>query len=142
LRPPEVAQLGAAPLAARLLDTLAPGREGIGDAGAKVVVIVGHDGTLAMLGGLLGLDWVAPGYQPDQIAPGGALVFERWRRADGVRVIRARYVVQTLAQLRERRPLTLAAPPAASKIFIPGCSEATLAYDCPLSRFRRSIEPR
>lgn len=133
LRTPEVARIGASQLATRVSATLSDGPDAVGDAKAKIVVIVGHDGTLAMLGGLLGLDWVAPGYQPGQIAPGGALVFERWKRDDGVRVIRARYTVQTLSQLREKAPLTLAAPPAASLIFVPGCSEASL--DCPLDRF-------
>ncbi|CTP82405.1 hypothetical protein XTPLMG730_0020 [Xanthomonas translucens pv. phlei] len=65
--------------------------------------------------------------------PGGALVFERWRRADGQRVIRLRYTAQSLAQLRERRTLTLQAPPPPSApVFIPGCSSATQGYDCPL----------
>ncbi|EEF21788.1 conserved hypothetical protein, partial [Ricinus communis] len=117
LRTPEVARIGASQLATRVSATLSDGPDAVGDAKAKIVVIVGHDGTLAMLGGLLGLDWVAPGYQPGQIAPGGALVFERWKRDDGVRVIRARYTVQTLSQLREKTPLTLAAPPAVSPIF-------------------------
>ncbi|MDG2528583.1 histidine-type phosphatase [Caulobacter endophyticus] len=133
LRTPEVARIGAGHLAERVSATLNDGPGAVGDARAKMVVIVGHDGTLAMLGGLLGLDWVAPGYQPGQIAPGGALVFERWKRDDGARVIRARYTVQSLSQLREKTPLTLAAPPAVSPIFVPGCSEASL--DCPLDRF-------
>jgi 4-phytase/acid phosphatase len=137
LRTPYVAQLGGGYLASRVLATLqADGAEGaIGEAGSKIVVIVGHDGTLAMLGGLLGLDWSAPGYQPDQIPPGGALVFERWRRADGQRVIRARFTAQTLPQMRERQPLTLGAPPAIAPLFIPGCGTATAGFDCPLDGF-------
>jgi len=133
LRTPEVARIGASHLADRVLATLSDGQGSVGGKDAKMVMIVGHDGTLAMLGGLLGLDWAAPGYQPGQIAPGGALVFERWKRDDGVRVIRARYTVQTLSQLREKKPLTLAAPPASSPIFVPRCSEASL--DCPLDQF-------
>lgn len=140
LRTPYVDQVTSSHLAARLLATLQAGAGAtagspLGDDAAKVVVIAGHDGTLAMLGGLLRLEWTAPGYQPNQIAPGGALVFERWRLADGQRVIRARYTVQTLSQLRERRPLSLTAPPAASPIFIPGCSRAAPGFDCELGRF-------
>jgi 4-phytase/acid phosphatase len=60
------------------------------------------------------------------------LVFERWRRADGQRVIRLRYTAQSLAQLRERRTLTLQAPPPSAPVFIPGCSSATPGYDCAL----------
>jgi 4-phytase/acid phosphatase len=146
LRTPYVARTVSGRLASRLLATLEPGDvaksgEGaIGEAGSRIVVIVGHDGTLATLGGLLDLEWSTPGYQPNQIAPGGALVFERWLRADGVRVIRARYTVQSLSQLRERKPLSLAAPPEASPIFIPGCSEAGPAFDCPVDRFAAVVK--
>jgi 4-phytase/acid phosphatase len=99
---------------------------------ARLVVLSGHDGTLTLLAGMLDLHWQLPGYQPDQTVPGGALVFERWRRADGQRVIRLRYTAQSLAQLRERRTLTLQAPPPSAPVFIPGCSSATPGYDCAL----------
>lgn len=140
LRTPAVAQVGAGHLARQVLASLADKPEGIGGPAAKIVMIVGHDGTLAMLGGLLGLDWAAPSYQPNQIAPGGALVFERWRRADGVQVIRARYVVQTLSQLRSLTPLSLSRPPASAPIFIPGCSLGVAAHDCRIDDFSRKID--
>lgn len=142
LRSQEVARTGAGHLASKILATLEakPGKDAIGGPDAKMVVIVGHDGTLAMLGGLLGMEWVAPGYQPGQIAPGGNLVFERWKRADGARVIRVRYAVQSLSQLREKTPLTLAAPPSASPIFVPGCSGAGAGYDCPIEAFAAVVK--
>ncbi|WP_425520888.1 histidine-type phosphatase [Xanthomonas hortorum] len=154
LRAPTVARMASSPLAARLLATLQQGSTA--DAGtdthsngnasgnsnaphptpiggdARLVVLSGHDGTLTLLAGMFDLHWQLPGYQPDQTVPGGALVFERWRRADGQRVIRLRYTAQTLAQLRERRVLTPQAPPPSSPVFIPGCSSATPEYDCAL----------
>ncbi len=142
LRAPDVARMASSQLAARLLATLAQGSEvatpyaPIGE-DAPLIVIAGHDGTLALLAGLFDLHWQLPGYQPDQVPPGGALVFERWRLGDGRRVIRTRYTAQSLAQLRERRPLTLDAPPAASPLFIPGCSTERPGYDCPLADFAR-----
>ncbi|CTP82319.1 phosphoanhydride phosphohydrolase [Xanthomonas translucens pv. arrhenatheri] len=141
LRAPAVARMAASPLAARVLATL---QQGSGNANgsathvapiggaARLVVLSGHDGTLTLLAGMLDLHWQLPGYQPDQTVPGGALVFERWRRADGQRVIRLRYTAQSLAQLRERRTLTLQAPPPSAPVFIPGCSSATPGYDCAL----------
>jgi 4-phytase/acid phosphatase len=137
LRTPYVAKALAGPLALRILATLEDETTAIGPADARVVVVVGHDGTLAALGGLLRMDWAVPGYQPNQIGPGGALVFERWRRADGSRVVRVRYTGQSLGQLRERRPLSLAAPPLSAPIFIPGCSKAAAAFDCPLGDFKK-----
>ncbi|MDR6529474.1 4-phytase/acid phosphatase [Caulobacter rhizosphaerae] len=141
LRTPYVAKTLGGPLARRILATLEPeGSDGmIGPAGARIVFVAGHDGTLAVLGGLLRLEWALPGYQPNQIGPGGALVFERWRRADGVRVIRARFTGQSLRQLREAAPLTQATPPLSAPVFIPGCSTATPAFDCPLDRFEAVV---
>ncbi len=148
LRAPYVSQATSSYLATRLLGALQggavsrpayPAIKGADDR-AKMVVVVGHDGTLAMLSGLLRLEWATPGYQPNQIAPGGALVFERWLRADGKRVIRARYTTQTLSQLRDRIPLTLAAPPAASPLFIPGCSQANATFDCPLDQLAKVVQ--
>ncbi|WP_237473316.1 MULTISPECIES: histidine-type phosphatase [unclassified Xanthomonas] len=145
LRAPAVARMAASPLAARLLATLLDGSgqathaEPIGGT-ARLVVLSGHDGTLTLLAGMLDLHWQLPGYQPDQTVPGGALVFERWRRADGERVIRLRYTAQSLAQLRERRALTLQAPPLSSPVFIPQCSRPDAAYDCPLPAFAAAVE--
>ena len=147
LRTPYVARTLGGPLAQRILATLeagvAPGTANrgaaIGPPDSRIVFVAGHDGTLAVLGGLLRIEWTLPGYQPNQIGPGGALVFERWRKADGARVIRARFTGQSLDQLREARPLTLAAPPLAAPVFIPGCSLATPDFDCPLDRFEAVV---
>ncbi|UXA71601.1 histidine-type phosphatase [Xanthomonas prunicola] len=145
LRAPTVARLASTPLAARLLATLQQGSQAHtatdaigGD--ARLVVVSGHDGTLTLLAGMFDLHWQLPGYQPDQTVPGGALVFERWRRADGQRVIRLRYTAQSLTQLRERQALTLQAPPPSAAIFIAGCSTATPAYDCPLPQFAHIVQ--
>jgi 4-phytase/acid phosphatase len=146
LRTPYIAQFASSHLAARLLATLEEGTETtsrhapIGGA-EPMVVVAGHDGTLVLLAGLLRLNWTVRSYQPGQVAPGGALIFERWRRAsDGKRVIRLRYSVQTLTQLREARSLTKENPPASAPIFIPGGSEAGSDYDCPLDRFVALVE--
>ncbi|WP_044563972.1 histidine-type phosphatase [Azospirillum sp. B4] len=133
LRTPYVAQVGASPLARRLVDLLSGG-------GPAVSVLVGHDGTILLLAGLLRLDWVLPGYQPDQVPPGSALVLERWRRADGQAVVRARFTAQSLKQLRDLMPLTEDRPPLSAPVFIPGCSQAGQTMDCPLDRFRHIVE--
>lgn len=145
LRAPDVARMASSQLAARLLATLLQGTAAAtpypaigGD--APLVVVSGHDGTLTLLAGLLGLHWQLPGYQPDQTAPGGALVFERWRRADGSRVVRVRYTAQSLAQMRERRVLDLDAPPLSAAVFVPGCGSASERFDCALADFARTLD--
>jgi len=133
LRAPYVGKVTASYLAGRLLATLQGKPEGLGESKSAVTAIIGHDGTIVELGSLLDLHWLLPGYQPDQVPPGGAMRFELWRRgADGREVIRLSFTAQSLSQLRNREPLTADRPPLSVPVFIPGCSEAGAAYDCPL----------
>ncbi|MET0373518.1 MAG: histidine-type phosphatase, partial [Rhizorhabdus sp.] len=97
-RTPEVGRQNSSYLAMRLLATLQRGAdattlaEPIGDAD-KIVVLSGHDGTVTMLAGLLGLDWKLRDYGAGEAAPGGGLVFEVWRLGNtGQQVVRIRYV--------------------------------------------------
>jgi 4-phytase/acid phosphatase len=137
-RTPEVGRQASSYLARRVLATL---QQGSGDklasdpigGDAKIVVLSGHDGTVTMLAGLLGLEWQVPGYAAGQAAPGGGLIFERWRRATGEAVVRVRYVAQNLDQLRNLTPLKDDVAPGVAQIFVPGCSAADMA--CPLPRF-------
>ncbi len=147
LRTPYVAKVLAGGLAQRLLATLEAGAgptggeaAAVGPDDARIVLIAGHDGTVAALGGLLRAEWSLPGYQPNQIQPGGALVFERWLRDDGQRVIRVRYTGQSLDQLRAATPLSLSAPPLSSPVFIPGCGSATPAFDCSVRDLRAALD--
>jgi 4-phytase/acid phosphatase len=41
--------------------------------------------------------------------------------------------------MREATPLTQTKPPLAAPVFIPGCSTATPAFDCPLDRFETLV---
>lgn len=141
-----VAQITSSHLATRLLATLRAGA-GLPQKHAPIggqqptIIISGHDGTLVQLGGLLGIDWLLPGYQQNQAVPGGALVFEVWKRgSDGIPVLRLRYVAQSLRQLREANPLTESAPPLSAPIFVPGCSEAVSSFDCPIERFTAVVD--
>ncbi len=139
LRTPYVARVLAGHLADRLAATIGGGSASIGPADAKLVVIAGHDGTLASLGGLLRMEWTLPGYQPNQIQPGGALVFERWKREDGVRVVRVRFTGQSLSQLRNMTALGAATSPLSAPVFVPGCGTATPAFDCRLEDFEAVV---
>jgi 4-phytase/acid phosphatase len=119
----------------------------LGPAGERVVIIAGHDSNIANIGGLLDLDWCIPGTQLNPMLPGGALVFELWRRAGAQDsfFVRLSYVSQTLEQEREATPLTRDNPPAVAPIFIPGCSGQVPNFDAPLGSFvrqaRKVIDP-
>lgn len=99
----------------------------------SLVALIGHDGQVASLGGLLGLHWQVPGYAADDPPPGGALVFERLRDAHGERFVRVRFRAQSLQQARELSPLERSAPYFAT-LSIAGCG--TL---CPLKQFQEIL---
>jgi 4-phytase/acid phosphatase len=81
------------------------------------------------------------------LLPGGALVFELWKRgeAPGSFFVRTSYVCQTLEQLRSATPLSLDNPPALAPIFIPGCGGVAPDFETPLASFvrqaRKVIDP-
>ena len=90
---------------------------------------------------MLRLSWLIEGYQRDDTPPGGALVFEVWRNsATGAYTVRTSYTAQTLQQMREAQPLTLASPPPRAPVFVPGCSTAGEGFACTWSEFRRTVE--
>jgi 4-phytase/acid phosphatase len=54
--------------------------------------------------------------------PGGALVFELWKkRGSDEYLVRSYYTAQTLEQMRAAAPLSLQSPPERVPIFVPGC---------------------
>jgi 4-phytase/acid phosphatase len=69
-------------------------------------VFVGHDTNLALIGGALGLHWQARQFAPDDPAPGGALMFERWRNASGRYRLVLHYRSQSLDEMRNLSALT------------------------------------
>ena len=88
----------------------------------RLLILVGHDTNLANISGALGLSWLIDGRR-DDTPPGGALVFELWKaRGTGAYYVRAFYTAQTLDQMRNATPLSLANPPERVPVFVPGCS--------------------
>lgn len=142
-RTPEIGRQSSSYLAMRLLATLQRGArvpvlaDPVGK-DEKIVVLAGHDGTLTMLAGLLGLNWRLPGYGAGEAAPGGAILFELWRRgAQGQPFVRVLYVAQTLDEMRFLVPLSLKRPPASAVISIAGCADTQ--GGCPLDAFTTHV---
>lgn len=149
-----LAQVSGSNLVAHVIDTLEQAALGLPVPGAvgppeeKVVILAGHDSNIANVGGLLGLNWIIPGSQANPALPGGALVFELWRRTSGesqTYFVRASYVCQTLEQMRQATPLSIDRPPARAPIFIPGASGQGPTFDAPLNALlrqaRKVIDP-
>ena len=89
-------------------------------ANAKLVVFLGHDTNLSAISGILDADWRLPG-QPDHTAPGTALAFELWRRADGTKFVTVRVFYQKLEELRALTPLK-----TLSSVVLPVCAGCSL----------------
>jgi 4-phytase / acid phosphatase len=146
LRTPAVAKAYAGNLARRIAATLQqaatakPVAAAIGNPGAKFMFLVGHDTNIETLAGLLDMHWMLSEQPVDPTFTGGALVFEL-RRATGTGQynVRAYYVSQSMEQMRDSIRLDLRHPPERAPIFIPGCSQSTPGYDCPLDRFNALI---
>jgi 4-phytase/acid phosphatase len=106
---------------------------------ARLVAFLGHDDHLANLGGLLGATWSMPGYPVNETPPAGALVFEKRRARDGSERVFAAYVAQSIEQMRDASPLTLASPPVRAPIRIPGCSRDEPGFPCALADFAAAV---
>lgn len=134
-RTPYLAQAAGSNLAAHILDSMeqaatgkpAPGA--LGSPGTKVLIVSGHDTNISNISGMLGLSWALPGYPANETPPGGALMFALWRDESGGYQVSTRYVAQTLEQMHDATPLSLAAPPELAEV-----------GRCPWPVFERALE--
>jgi 4-phytase / acid phosphatase len=145
-RTPYIARVQASNLLSHMLRTLQqvesqkPVVGAIGDEKDKVVFLVGHDTNISNLAALLDAHWLVNGYQRDDAAPGGALVFELWSRPHGEDFVRVYYTVQLPNQMRESLPLSPASPPGKAIVFIPACKPLESSAACTWSSFRELLE--
>lgn len=129
-RPPYTAARGATAILQRVAAAM-----GDSASATKLTVLVGHDTTLAYLGGALGVHWQTGDYPRDDPPPGGALGFERLRDRAGRAYVRLFFAVQSPEQMRDLSPLGgRSPPPLRADLPIPGCARL-----CPVARFRRIV---
>jgi 4-phytase / acid phosphatase len=85
-----------------------------------------------------GLTWLIDG-RLDDTPPGGALVFELWKKnGQPGYSVRTYYTSQTLDQMRNATPLSLTTPPERVPVFIPGCSQAD--QSCDWAAFQATVQ--
>jgi 4-phytase/acid phosphatase len=151
------ARVGASNMMKHIVDTLMPHPEheqspntdaqgetnGFGPPGKRFVYLATHDTNIANMAGLLRIHWMMAGDQADPTPPGGALVFElRKDTKDGSQWVRLRFISETLDQMHVNAPLSLEHPATVFSVFIPGCSVASHANECPLDGFARLVHDR
>jgi 4-phytase/acid phosphatase len=112
----------------------------------RFALLVGHHTNIANVARLLNVGWQIQGYQPNEIAPGGALAFELLRdvRTDQ-RYVRLAYYTQTVEQMRQVTKLDATHPPGMVAVDLPDCDRYAVDKACPLERFaeiaNKAIEP-
>jgi len=138
-RTPVVARRYASNLLSRIVDAMEqnvtgkPVPESVAKSGDRLLILVGHDTNIATVAGALGVNWIIDGRR-DDTPPGGALLFEIWHmHATGEDAVRVAYVAQTLKQMRESQPLSLANPPDLAPVFVPGCGRQDMS--CSFDQF-------
>jgi 4-phytase / acid phosphatase len=144
-RTPSIARAQGSNLLSHILQTLSQAEERKAVAGAtgspsdKVVFLVGHDTNISNVATLLDAHWLVDGYQRDDAAPGGALVFELWQKTGYADAVRVYYAVQSPEQMRNTMPLTTADPPKKTVIFLPGCSLSGEDSFCEWKDFKQML---
>jgi len=144
-RTPSIAHAQASDLLSHILQTLsqamrrAPVAGAIGSPDDKVVFLIGHDTNISNVAALLDAHWLVHGYQRDDAAPGGALVFELWRRPGRADAVKVYYEVQSPEQMRNSVPLTTTNPPKKAAIFLPGCSLSSNDSACDWKDFQQFL---
>jgi 4-phytase/acid phosphatase len=106
--------------------------------GDRLLILAGHDTNIAAIAGSLNLSWLIDGRR-DDTPPGGALVFELWKRRDTEELsVHTFYEAQTLDQMRNATPLSLANPPERVLVFVPSCSRAD--GSCSWETFKQAVQ--
>ncbi len=148
-RTPYLARVRGSSLLAHVLHSLEQAVTGtategaLGKPGDALLILSGHDTNLSNLSGLLGLSWRLPGYQPDDTPPGGALIFSLWRDAQsGEYSLKLRYIAQTLDQMRDATPLSVAAGPAGQDVGLPGCPASGCSWNTARATIEKAIDPQ
>jgi 4-phytase/acid phosphatase len=144
-RTPSIARAQASNLLSHILQSLSqaeqykPVEGAIGPPGDKAVFLVGHDTNISNVAALLNAHWLINGYQRDDAAPGGALVFELWQRPGQSDAVKVYYEVQSLEQMRNSVPLTTTNSPRKAAIFLPGCSLSNDDSACDWEMFQQLL---
>ena len=125
-RTPFLAQMQASNLLDHMLRTLQQAASGtpvpgaLGQPGQRLVVLDGHDTNIASVAGLLHLHWTLDG-RTDDTPPGMQIQFLLYRDTHGRASVQVHVAMQTLDQMRNATPLTVANPPALAVVNLPEC---------------------
>ena len=124
-RTPILAQTKGSNIAQQMLDAvlLAAGQRPVGGPpDAKLTVYVGHDSTLAAIGGMLNLHWVAPTFPADDMPPASTIGFEVLTDTAGANFyVRPIYFGLTIDAMHAGAAKAVFQPAIYEALQLPGC---------------------
>lgn len=116
---------------------------------ADLIFVVGHDTNIGTLGGMLGLDWDLEEAElpPDDMPPGGALIFELWENPTSPThwVVRAYFITMKLEAYPNPKgcfanPMTCL---GVYPVTLPReCNGSGATNSCPLPQFQTVVQER
>ena len=107
-------------------------------ANGAIKVYAAHDNNLLNIAGMLDFKWQLESYQPYQVPPGGAIVFQLWQLPSGGLRVQTVYYSQTIEQMRKNTSLSVSNPPASAVLTIPNCDQGN--GTCGWKKFREYAE--
>lgn len=131
---PELARHGGSALMALLQRAVAAEDTATDDPVARpLVMLFGHDTNISQIRTMLGFDWQMAGAPYNDIPPGAALVFERYRGQAGSRdMVRVSLQARSMDQWRALTPITDRQPLQVAEWRFPGCDDTPIGVLCPM----------
>lgn len=105
----------------------------------QVLVLGGHDSTVAAFGGLLGVHWQVEGFAPDDIPPGGALLLQSLSDGAGHRYVRAVFRSFSLEGIRAVGSAAAGLRAIYTPVAIEGCGAGRRPGLCTLAQVEAKL---
>ena len=124
----EIARTGGNILMHEITDSLTAGsvaenKESFPELGFPLVIFVGHDTNISQIKTILDFHWKLASYPPDDIPPGGMLIFKRYKNnKTGRLAVQLSFAARTLDEWRFLTPLSEKNPIAREIYTNPECS--------------------
>lgn len=142
---PELARHGGTLLMAQLATALKQGtpleQPAAKTPAPRLTLFIGHDTNIAQIHTMLNMNWALGEYPPNDIPPGGSLVFERYRdKRSGQRLVRLAFTAMSLDQWRSLRRIDAAHPMLSKDYSDKHCHKTARGTLCPLDHVLQMMQ--
>lgn len=138
---PSAARRGGSRLLDQIVKALQPEHSQNAPPDVRWLLFVASDINLSYLRTLIHFSWQQGDYPRNNFPPGGSLVFERWRdKHSQQRYLRIYFQSQSLDQIRQLTPLSVANPLLTTEWHFNGCKITMMGTLCPYHTSLQRIE--